>query len=268
MAASDGTFPTKVRITWTAVTSATGYQVFRQIAGGAVTQIGTTNATTLAFDDTTIAVGQIGSYTVKATHALGTTAASTADDGFRAPPFDGGIAGDGDGTADGGNGDGGGGSDGGSGDGLDDNIDGDLGDEAEAIGDRPAFDPTNACVAVEARIAGRLASAELVDTSTRAMLESLLVPFEPGGDAADGHAAATTKACAIRAGDVDLDGVVTVSDLVAFLVAWADRDEFRGDVNRDGFVDALDYAEVYLRVAEASRGSDGAGASDGSVSAD
>ena len=101
VAATDGTFPTKVRVTWSAVPSATGYRVLRQIDGGATTLLTTTSATTLVFEDTTIAVGQIVTYMIRANHALGATLASLPDTGFRAPAFAGG-GGDGGNGADGG----------------------------------------------------------------------------------------------------------------------------------------------------------------------
>ena len=49
-------------------------------------------------------------------------------------------------------------------------------------------------------------------------------------------------ACRIAAGDVNLDGSVDDLDIGAFLIAWADRDLFRGDLNRDGQIDAHDLA--------------------------
>jgi hypothetical protein len=272
VAATDGTFPNKVRITWSAVASVSGYRVYRQIGAGAVTQIGSTNSSTLAFDDTTIVVGQTASYTVRATHALGTTAASIADTGFRAPPFDGGNAFTGGGSndgaiADGSSGTGGiGGNDGGNGDGSDDGSDDESDDGSDDGSDeganpadeRPVVTLGESCDAVEARLSDRLASTDLVDEGIRAMLESLLAPFEPAGTASDDAAgAATTVACAIASGDVDLDGIVTPSDLAAFLTAWFAQDEFHGDVNRDGFVDALDYAEVYLRISQVDAAADG-----------
>jgi hypothetical protein len=45
--------------------------------------------------------------------------------------------------------------------------------------------------------------------------------------------------------------------LVAFLAAWAANDHFFGDVNRDGYVDAIDFAVVYERILLASRDASG-----------
>ena len=74
-----------------------------------------------------------------------------------------------------------------------------------------------------------------------------------GGDFAEG----VSIACVIAAGDVDLDGTVTPTDLVAFLTAWASNDHFSGDVNRDGFVDAVDFAVVYGRIVHTTRDASG-----------
>jgi hypothetical protein len=50
---------------------------------------------------------------------------------------------------------------------------------------------------------------------------------------------------------------VTTTDLVAFLAAWAANDHFSGDVNRDGYVDAIDFAVVYERIVHATRDASG-----------
>ncbi|MFM1867167.1 MAG: hypothetical protein RL591_575, partial [Planctomycetota bacterium] len=264
VAATDGTFPTKVRVTWSAVPSATGYRVLRQIDGGTTTLLTTTSATTLVFEDTTIAVGQIGTYTIRANHALGATLQSLPDTGFRAPSLadgdasgggsDGGIAGflPGDGAA----------ADGGAGeldaptdgaDGTSDDTDGPTdstsngSDEDDAS--RPSTELDVSCDVVTARI---LAMMEQSDAKLDAELSAaLLAPRAGEGDSA--FAEGNSIACAIAAGDVDLDGAVTPTDLVAFFGAWTAGDHFFGDVNRDGFVDAIDFAVVYERIVFASR---------------
>jgi hypothetical protein len=266
VAATDGTFPTKVRVTWSAVPSATGYRVLRQIDGGTTTLLTTTNATTLVFEDTTIAVGQIGTYTIRANHALGATLVSLPDTGFRATSLadgdttgggsDGGIAGflPGDGAA----------ADDGAGefDEPSDPTDGTSGetdgaDTTDGTGEdettRPATELDVSCDVVTARI---LALMEQSDAKLDVEIyAALLAPRvgEDGGEFAEG----VSIACAIAAGDVDLDGTVTPTDLVTFLAAWAANDHFSGDVNRDGFVDAIDFAVVYERILLASRDASG-----------
>ena len=59
---------TKVRVTWSAVTSATGYEVFRSIGGAPATLIASPSA--LLFDDTTIARGTTAVYSVRAKFVL------------------------------------------------------------------------------------------------------------------------------------------------------------------------------------------------------
>ena len=94
------TTPAKVRITWNALTgtpAATGYQVYRSIGGLPPVLLGSTAAATRAFDDTTIAPGVVGTYTVRARFSLaGTTPTqavftlpSVGDTGTRPLSFDG-----------------------------------------------------------------------------------------------------------------------------------------------------------------------------------
>ena len=268
VAATDGTFPTKVRVTWSAVPSATGYRVLRQIDGGTTTLLTTTNATTLVFEDTTIAVGQIGTYTIRANHALGATLPSLPDTGFRAPSLadgdttgggsDGGVAGflPGDGAA----------SDSGSAeldvptdaiDGTGGNTDGETDDTSDGSGEDDASRPTSeldvSCDVVTARVLALMEqrNAKLDEE----IYAELLAPRANEGDS--DFTEGVSIACAIAAGDVDLDGTVTTTDLVAFLAAWAANDHFSGDVNRDGYVDAIDFAVVYERIVHATRDASG-----------
>ena len=244
--ATDGTYPTKVRVTWSAIYSATGYQVFRKIGDAATVQIGTTSSTTLLFDDSTIAVGQVGLYTVKAVHALGTTAASAADPGFRTPTLaaSGAFGGENDGT--GGvaelptNGDD---SATNAGDGSTGSGDAnELGEDActsdEVVTD--ARDPEvgsegdAGCARIIERISAQSATRDDGDETIALLADTT------GSGIADG--------CAIYQGDVDLSGTVDATDLVVFMDAWYRRNAFHGDVNRDGAINIIDFLEVSLRV--------------------
>ncbi len=49
-----------------------------------------------------------------------------------------------------------------------------------------------------------------------------------------------------RTGDVDFDGSVGVSDLVAVVLAWGPWDGCAEDVTGDGFVNVGDLIEVIL----------------------
>ncbi|MFM7260680.1 MAG: hypothetical protein ACKO3W_08760, partial [bacterium] len=86
VAASDGTFTDKVRVTWTPSVGAVGYSIWRAVGSATPVLLGQTsgeNQTT--FDDTTAAVATTYSYSVKAVSVLGATGFSTADTGVRAP---------------------------------------------------------------------------------------------------------------------------------------------------------------------------------------
>jgi hypothetical protein len=77
--ASDGLFTNKIQISWNAVTSATGYDIYRN---GAPTKIGSSVGTATTYVDSAITIGTIYTYTVKATTAAGSSDASTSDTGF------------------------------------------------------------------------------------------------------------------------------------------------------------------------------------------
>ncbi|MBI2441927.1 MAG: hypothetical protein HYV35_11230 [Lentisphaerae bacterium] len=88
VSASDGTVTGKVQVTWSAVTNATGYSVWRSGANN-------TNSATLlsggitatVYDDTAAVAGETYYYWVKATNAAGSSAFSSSDSGWSAAPF-------------------------------------------------------------------------------------------------------------------------------------------------------------------------------------
>ena len=82
VAATDGTLTTGVTVTWTASTGATGYQVWRAIGAGVSAQIATVGAV-LTYSDTTAVPGTLYTYTAKATSAVGLSAASLSNTGYR-----------------------------------------------------------------------------------------------------------------------------------------------------------------------------------------
>lgn len=81
--ATDGTSLSNVKITWTASTGATSYKVLRAL-NGSVTTLGTVTAPTTTYTDTTAVAGTVYLYAVKAVCALGESAASDANAGYRA----------------------------------------------------------------------------------------------------------------------------------------------------------------------------------------
>ncbi len=81
--ASDGTFPDKIRITWSASVAATSYQIFRSdIPGADYFKIAETTAT--SYDDTAIVRGRTYWYKVKACNEYGCSDFSPADSGVAA----------------------------------------------------------------------------------------------------------------------------------------------------------------------------------------
>jgi len=85
LAASDGTYPDRVRVTWTASAGATSYTVLRGVAPGAYT---TTFADilTASLDDVTAAPGTVYYYVAKACAEAGCGPLSAYDGGYRAVP--------------------------------------------------------------------------------------------------------------------------------------------------------------------------------------
>ena len=82
LVASNGTFSTKVALSWSAVTGATGYEISRS---GLATPIGVNaGASSTSFDDITGVLNTVYTYTVKAKTPAGLSAASAAVAGSRA----------------------------------------------------------------------------------------------------------------------------------------------------------------------------------------
>lgn len=81
IAATDGTYIDRVRVTWNAAPGATQYEVWREVTqGGPYTLHGTVPGTT--YDDRDAAPGRLYWYRVKACNALGCSAFSPSDSGF------------------------------------------------------------------------------------------------------------------------------------------------------------------------------------------
>ncbi len=97
--ASDGAFPDKVFISWSATTNATGYKIIRRVsAGDAGTVVATiTGGATLSGSDAAADPGVIYLYSVRANSSAGYGPESAADTGYRgAPPPSGVVASRGD----------------------------------------------------------------------------------------------------------------------------------------------------------------------------
>lgn len=86
VAASDGTFTDRVRVTWLSSSGAAGYEVWRgtsSSSSGAV-RITTTDVNGTLFDDTTAVAGTTYWYWVRARNTAGTSPLSAANSGYRA----------------------------------------------------------------------------------------------------------------------------------------------------------------------------------------
>jgi hypothetical protein len=86
VAASDGTYTDRVRITWNASTNATAYEVWRgtSSSSSSAVKITATDVTTTSYDDTTALGGTTYYYWVKAKNSGGTSGFSASNTGFRA----------------------------------------------------------------------------------------------------------------------------------------------------------------------------------------
>jgi len=83
VSATDGTYAYKVRVTWSSVSGATSYTVYRATSsGGTKSTIGSISSTT--YDDTSASVGTTYFYWVKASNSYGTSDYSSYNTGSRA----------------------------------------------------------------------------------------------------------------------------------------------------------------------------------------
>ena len=84
VAASDGASTANVAVTWTGVTGATGYRIFRAPAGSsAATAVGNVGGAARTFNDTTATPGTWFTYSVAATTSAGPSLPSAGDNGHR-----------------------------------------------------------------------------------------------------------------------------------------------------------------------------------------
>jgi fibronectin type 3 domain-containing protein len=244
VAASDGTFADKVVVSWTAVDGAAvnGYVIFRRLEGQAnAAPIGAVNGgATTSFNDLTIPVNVVGTYTVRARTAAGLSTASETDTGFRVVAA---FAGSGAGFS-------GGGSPVdrtsvaapvGGGTSSARAASPKAGAPAASAGGEPfAGDQTSDRVTTvaPAEECGRL--------SIR--LDALIRDLAASGDAtlvaiSESLAGLDADApCRMARGDVNLDGAIDAADVTAFLESWTAGDLVLGDLNRDGSVDEFDLA--------------------------
>ncbi|MBI3986357.1 MAG: PQQ-binding-like beta-propeller repeat protein, partial [Lentisphaerae bacterium] len=85
VSASDGLYAGRVMVSWTALSGATGYEIWRSTSNdsGSASRIGTTAGT--SYEDTTASAGVPYFYWVKATNAAGASGFSASDSGYAMP---------------------------------------------------------------------------------------------------------------------------------------------------------------------------------------
>ena len=88
VSASDGTYCDKVRVSWSAVSGATSYKVYRSTSNTQCPEPPLASGVTgTQYDDTTATPGTTYYYSVKATNECGDSGCSSTDSGYRkAPP--------------------------------------------------------------------------------------------------------------------------------------------------------------------------------------
>ncbi len=86
VAATDGTYPDKVRVTWNAVSGATSYNVWRAEVGSGAAVLLQLGVTGQVFDDTSAVPGLVYDYWVAAHNNTGTSDFSSADTGYISGP--------------------------------------------------------------------------------------------------------------------------------------------------------------------------------------
>lgn len=92
LAASDGAYADRIRVTWSPVAGATGYRLLRLLPGGTETSLPDIAAGVTQFDDTGVGTLDSVRYRIRALSAPGTTFPSAPDYGWRNAAAPGGLA--------------------------------------------------------------------------------------------------------------------------------------------------------------------------------
>jgi len=222
----------RIRITWSAVTGATGYKVYRGTSASSLTLLG--SATSTSYNDTSATPGVTYTYRVAATSAAGDSVQSASDTGLRPTSARSGTQGetepDGLVRKD-------------REPGLDRGIEGweeaepwahlPLGAERYRVMRTHVMQDPPACEAS--------AQDETVDPSDAEGVPPDFIDADEDGQ---------PDLCQLLAGDLDLSGEVDQGDL-SILLTLLGTDPFEGigDLNRDGQIDATDLQELAARVA-------------------
>jgi fibronectin type 3 domain-containing protein len=84
--ASDGTYHDKVEVSWTSVSGATGYEIWRNTSNDAGSASKMADDSSAPYDDSSVVVGTIYYYWVKAKNDCGTSGFSSPDSGYAGSP--------------------------------------------------------------------------------------------------------------------------------------------------------------------------------------
>jgi fibronectin type 3 domain-containing protein len=83
VSASDGTYSDKVRVTWSASSGATSYEIWRSTSNSSASATKIGSPTTNSYDDTSALSGRTYYYWVKARNQWGTSGFSSSNSGYR-----------------------------------------------------------------------------------------------------------------------------------------------------------------------------------------
>ncbi|NBP52065.1 MAG: hypothetical protein EBU70_12990, partial [Actinobacteria bacterium] len=231
VAASDGTFSDRVRVTWTPIVATPKYAVYRRLGTQSATRLGVVTGT--SFDDRTARPGTLYTYMVRSVVVPGESRDSLPNNGWRLNP-------NGPNPDTPGGGSGGGmprlasvdpaGFGGGSSAAFVGGGAGSIERGGDIDGGIPSEDP------LMRRIEPSDPAWQL--DCTHATREELAAALERGSR--DSDADGEPDLCQRERGDLDLNGRVDAGDIVLLLLLVGESDPVMGDFDHDGCVDRAD----------------------------
>ncbi|MCE9619603.1 MAG: hypothetical protein K8R92_06815 [Planctomycetes bacterium] len=252
LAASDGTYTNKVRVTWTKLVGASSYKIYRD---GILIGSSVGNASTV-FNDEQAGAGIVYTYRVRGVTSTGLTEQSDGDTGYCTQGSSNGGGGGGSGGSGGGagnNGSGGGGSQGQSltGSGAGSSSEGAKSEGGEAVktasgGEGQTFDGEGTANVIQT--ADQAECEELfAETLEQMQLDPVLAAKLADRISLDDDMDGVMDVCQRHKGDMDLDGEVNQDDLTAMMSAFVTVDMI-GDINLDGQIDGADFGLLLLAI--------------------
>lgn len=230
VAATDGTFNDRVRVTWDAVGGATRYAVYRRQGTQTALRVGLTSAT--RFDDRTARPGVIYAYTVRAVAAPGESASSLPNNGWRYN-----TAGSNPATPGGGDS---------SGSSLRASDEGGLSRPSQgATAGAGASRPSDRGAAKLPEPSGDPLMQRIASSDPARQLDCETATAEQMADAiragsVDSNGDGQPDLCQRTRGDIDLSGHVDSGDIVMLMLVMGEEDPTVGDLTQDGVIDRDD----------------------------